>query len=424
MGDTVNIDGEEIDLSKLTERQQIALLLRQSEEEAKKPSQSSRRKPPSTPRSRSKDESHQPQGSQTRPPSSAKRETSRWGYEEFASEAGGSKEGLWTPREHQLFMEVVEAHAGSDIKWSSVVDKLGGRTEQQCADYMQLLLDRGLVEHDEPPAAARPRAAPEEEPQQKRARTVMDGASPQTRGRANSVPVYRRIRSDEIPALLPKASPEQIKARSQAVLERILEHEKQVAEARAESEPPELTKIDPDSAVAEDASANPDEALDPELLNQQLSQRAGLQAVFDVEMQRLAVWFKENCDREAFDGDEDSTPLWNRAVRFLKETQSVAPVEPQPTPQPPKKRLAKLLRQYEHVKTGLVKKQQEEARTLAMVQAWRVGGCKAPQANEALIQQVADPALLNLPLHIVGEPLNDFPSVKVQFPYYVKQARP
>ena len=68
------------------------------------------------------------------------------------------QDGLWTPREHGLFMDVVEAHAGTEIKvrfpptrisfpsqWSAVVEKVSGRSEQQCEDYMQRLVDRGLI---------------------------------------------------------------------------------------------------------------------------------------------------------------------------------------------------------------------------------------------------------------------------------------
>eukprot|EP00656_Telonema_subtile_P006085 TRINITY_DN12793_c0_g1_i1.p1 TRINITY_DN12793_c0_g1~~TRINITY_DN12793_c0_g1_i1.p1 ORF type:complete len:449 (+),score=96.50 TRINITY_DN12793_c0_g1_i1:166-1512(+) len=425
MGDTINIDGEEIDLSKLTERQQIALLLRQSEEEAKKPSQTSRRKPPSTPRSRSKDDGgHTLPGSQSRPPSSGKREASRWGYEEFASDSAGAKDGLWTPREHQVFMGVVEAHAGSDIKWSAVTDKLGGRTEQQCADYMQRLLDRGLIKYDDPPAPVRTRPTPDEEPTQKRARTAMDIVSPQTRGRANTVPTYRRVRSDEIPALLQKVPSEELKERSKALLARIEESEERLAQLVSEAEPPELTKIEPEAAPAEEHNPEHNESLDPELVLQHSTQRAALQASFQLEMHRLAVWFKENSDRESFEGDDEATPSWDRAMRFLKENRCLAPIEPTPTPQPPKKRLAKLLRQYEHVKGSLIKKQQEEARTLCMVQAWRVAGCKAPQSNEEVLKLYPDPTILNLPTHIVGQTVQDFPSVKVHFPYYVKQTRP
>lgn len=421
MGDTVNIDGEEVDLSKLTERQQIALLLKQSEEEARKPSQSSRaRKPPSTPRSRSKDDTA-PSVQHCRPPSLAKREHySHAAYEEFAHDSAPNKDGLWTPREHSLFMQIVESHGGAPIKWSDVGEKMGGRTEQQCAEYMQRLLDRGLLTDGEIPAKPAHHHSDDLQPEPKRTRTTL--TSPTTRARANIAPTYRRTHSEELPPLLPKVPQEEIRARAKALLKIIEQDEARLAQAVSESEPPELAHVAPqDEEAATQEQEPPNEALDPELVAQQLADRDDLQARFDTEMQRLGVWFRENCNREAFEGDEDTVPAWDAAMVFVKSNQCLAPLSSIPTPPPPKKRLSKLLRQFEQVKGLLVKKQLEESKTMAMVHHWRASGCNAPQPNEEFIQQVPDPSLLSLPAHIRAPDLaSASAAVKVQFPFYIK----
>merc|ERR1712166_805698 len=151
----VGEDGE-VDLSKLTERQQIALLLKQSEEEARKPTPTPKsRKPPSTPRSsRAKDP--EPHSSRGHGSGSKKEVHVNTAYDEFASEhQQSSKDGLWTPREHDRFMQIVDQHPG-EIKWSTVVQQIEGRTEQQCSEYMQRLLDRGLIKQQVPTLAAPP----------------------------------------------------------------------------------------------------------------------------------------------------------------------------------------------------------------------------------------------------------------------------
>eukprot|EP00658_Telonema_sp_P-2_P071910 TRINITY_DN61119_c0_g1_i1.p1 TRINITY_DN61119_c0_g1~~TRINITY_DN61119_c0_g1_i1.p1 ORF type:complete len:263 (+),score=53.37 TRINITY_DN61119_c0_g1_i1:207-995(+) len=226
-------DEEEIDLSKLTERQQIALLLKQSEEEAKKPSSSGRKKPPSTPRSRRDEIRPAPSGARKLEP-----------CEQFATDGQqGPKEGLWTPREHAAFMDVVDAHQGAEIKWSTVAEQIGGRTEHQCAEYMQLLISRGLLTHGPPPAAktARdPQEEPVNEPQPKRAR-----ANVQTRRQSSALPTYRRVRSDEIPALLPKIPQDKIQQLARSLVKKLEDHDERLAQAWSEADPPELVNQEP-----------------------------------------------------------------------------------------------------------------------------------------------------------------------------------
>eukprot|EP00658_Telonema_sp_P-2_P056417 TRINITY_DN44868_c0_g1_i2.p1 TRINITY_DN44868_c0_g1~~TRINITY_DN44868_c0_g1_i2.p1 ORF type:complete len:118 (-),score=27.20 TRINITY_DN44868_c0_g1_i2:187-540(-) len=103
----------------------------------------------------------------------------------------------------------------------------------------------------------------------------------------------------------------------------------------------------------------------------------------------------------------------------------LAPTELSPTPPPPKKRLAKMMRLFEQVRTMMLKRKEEEARALAMVQHWRLNGCSGPKANQELLQQVADPTVLNLPAHIWGQPVEEhFPTVQSQFPFTLKTNPP
>jgi len=430
----VGEDGE-VDLSKLTERQQIALLLKQSEEEARKPTPTPKsRKPPSTPRSsRAKDP--EPHSSRGHGSGSKKEVHVNTAYDEFASEhQQSSKDGLWTPREHDRFMQIVDQHPG-EIQWSDVVQQIEGRTEQQCSEYMQRLLDRGLIKyHQGAPALSAPPAnqtgvvASSNVERAHQTRTPLSETKRQREYTSSSLLAsanqprssYKRVRSDQIPELLPKVSMAEISEHAKALLVEIEATEAKYEAAQKSCEVPELAKVPP--AEPEPDNTEVESQLDPELLNQQQHERHMLREQFTAEIERAAVWFRESCAREAFEGDDIQAP-WDVAVGFVLENQCLASPEAAPTAQPPKKRLSKLARQFEQMKAALIKQQTERARALGLVQSWRLQGCGATRANTEAIGLAVDPAQLSLAQHIQGQTLGKFPTVKVNFPYFIKNNR-
>lgn len=420
MSDPMDGDFDEVDLSKLTERQQLAYLMRQSEVEARpqaKPTPRSR-KPPATPRSKSKEEDgHKRSGS------SGKKGNSHWMYDEFANDAAENKEGLWTPKEHEKFVQLIEGRSGQNIQWSTVAEQLGGRTEKQCADYMQRLLDRGIIKGANDSASQHKESEHAGSETQKRPR---ERNSNSAGSRGGTVLTYKRVCSDQIPPLLPKADPEEIKARSLALLKEIEAREAEYAKAAISSEPPELVKQEDSGQNAPAAmgfSQEEEARLDLDLLSMQQAERAMLTEFHEAEVERLAVWFREGCNRDAFESQvEDFLGPWDSAMEFLRQQLCLDAPTHMPTAQPPKKRLAKLLRQFDQHKTTLVKRQQEVAKSLHLIQSWRIHGCQAPKPNEKAINQVADPGALSVVAHL-EEPVMEakVPTVAAVFPYQVRQ---
>jgi len=468
------------DFARLTERQQIALLLKQSEEQSRTPSSKAR---PPRPAPSPRFEEITPPAKRRKANSEEELRPEHALFAEFCS-TSRDEPNLWGPKEHEKFVSLVQ---GEESHWPAIANAIPGRTAGQCKAYFELLVERGvLITADSAPTPKAKKAKVEEVSEQ-------PGADPQEEEEVDASPKAKespelrptRTRSEPVQVAAVSPLPSAEKRRPGRPLKSHKKKEPKTEDMKAtprkrtrkdEEEKPRrdeevqgfeecfrtLKKQDLDRLAQKITQSLEEEAaqrelereravseigltlhtedcsvdeqreegvplqsavdVDQVLIELHTAERADLERTHKAEGERLAVWFRANAEREACyplpRALDDAMVHLKTRDPLISMIEGGGPGRRPASVQPPKRRAQKLHKEFERSKREILGRQQHEVSALALTQSWRESGCAVAVVGASVEETLWMYSSANPQQHAELIP-NGWPRHKVKIPYHV-----